>query len=278
MPPRKATEQPPQSLEDVVKILNGLSTQFTSFTGTMATVDNISKQLANMETKLNHLVSENTQLKASIKAKDNIIEELKAGYTRLEERLNTQEQYNRSWSMRVLNIPLSADEEKNPSAVLNKVYTLAFKPALQGAVEAGELLHLPSADELLEVAHVLPGKEGSNKPIIARFYNRYLRSVCLRYKREFATRTTRREGTAGSGGGTESGRAGRGGEDRGWVAFPFFEDLTRANFAKMRSLAKDERVQSSWSVNGIIRYKLVDSTTIKKVTSIFMSNDEIIGK
>jgi hypothetical protein len=119
-------------------------------------------------------------------------------------------------------------------------------PALQGAVEAGEVLHLPSVDEPLEVAHVLPGKEGSNKPIIARFYNRYLRSVCLRYKREFAERTTRREGIAGSGGGTESGRAGRGGEDRGWVAFPFFEDLTRANFAKMRSLAKDERVQSSW--------------------------------
>ncbi len=245
----------------------------------MSTVENISKQLSNMEVKLNHLVGENKQLKEEIAAKNTTIEELKSGYTRLEERLNTQEQYNRSWSVRVLNIPLTADEEKNPSAIINKVYDLAFKPVLQGAVESGELLHLPTADELLEIAHVLPGKEGSNKPIITRFYNRYLRSVCLRHKREHATRTTRRRtGAEGLGGGSESGGAGAGREERGWIAFPFFEDLTRANFAKMRSLSGDTRVQSCWSVNGTIRFKLADSSVIKKVTSIFQSNDDIIGK
>ncbi len=39
--------------------------------------------------------------------------------------------------------------------------------------------------------HVLPGKPGTAKPVIARFYCRNLKTLCLRKKRDFATKTSR---------------------------------------------------------------------------------------
>jgi hypothetical protein len=235
-----------------------------------------------MEAKLNVTIEENKMLKNEIKEKNTAIEELKSGYGALENKLNSLEQYNRSWSVRILNIPLTDDEEKCPTSVRNKVYELAFLPILHGALEAGEISNIPGAEELLEVAHVLPGKPGSNKPVIARFYNRFLRSVCLRLKKQYATKTPKRsrpstEGAAGRRPEDEAGTSARSGDEGGWVAFPFFEDLTSINFSKMRAIANDSRVLSCWSVNGQLRFRLKDSTVVKKVNSVFLSVNEIIN-
>ncbi len=59
----------------------------------------------------------------------------------------------------------------------------------------------------------------------------------------------------GRGGGSESGRAGavargEGLDGRGKYTFPVYEDLTGANYNKMRELALHDRVQSCWSING----------------------------
>jgi hypothetical protein len=153
----------------------------------------------------------------------------------LEHGLNKTDQYQRSWSVQITNIPLTADEESNPSTVKTKVYDLALKPILVGAHKKGLIPSVPDADSLLEVAHMLSAKSGSAKPIITRFYNRNLRAICLRLRKEFATRTS-----GGSRGGEESGRTGAGAgacvdgpDGRGRYSFPIYEDLTRANFTKM---------------------------------------------
>lgn len=240
-------------------------------------LESITSKLSTMEDLLSKSLEENKSLKADLAEKNKTIGDMTCKINLLEIGLNRADQYQRSWSVRVANVPLTADEEADPTAVKNKVYKLALRPILAGAQERGLIPAIPDADSLLEVAHILPAKAGTHKPIITRFYNRNLRSICLRLRKEFATRT----GGGGRGGGSESGRAGvearSGGPDgRGRYAFPVYEDLTRANFSKMRELSQHEKVQSCWSINGQLRFKLVDSPTIHKVASVFETTEQII--
>jgi hypothetical protein len=119
---------------------------------------------------------------------------------------------------------------------------------------------------------VLPGKPGANKPIITRFYNRVMRTLCLRLKKDLATRSPARRTTR-----TET-REGSGPEERGRIIFPFYEDLTFPTFTKMRALNMDSRIQACWSVNGQLRYKLANSDTIHKVHSVLDTVDTILAK
>jgi hypothetical protein len=50
----------------------------------------------------------------------------------------------------------------------------------------------------------------------------------------------------------------------GWNPFPVQGGLTRMNFLKMRAISKDPTVQSCWGINGSLRFRLKDSTTVKK--------------
>jgi hypothetical protein len=277
-----------ESLEGVIRVLNGLSAQFAAFNAKIGAVDTISKQMAAMEqkfvvmeTKLTAALNENKSLREEVRAKEKTIENIQASYANLENKCNEMEQYNRSWSLRVFNIPLTEEEEKNGNMVRDKVYNLALLPILRGALELGEIAAIPRAEDLLEVAHILPGKPGENKPVITRFYNRFMRTLCLRLKRDHAPRTAART-AVGRGGvageeGSESGRAGAGPDGRGRYAFPFFEDLTRPTFHKMRALNLDERVQSCWSINGQLRIKLANSGKLIKVNSVYDSVDSIVA-
>jgi hypothetical protein len=55
----------------------------------------------------------------------------------LKAHLNTIEQYNCSWSVLILGLPLSPDEEKSPDLVKHKVFTNVILPILEGATAAG---------------------------------------------------------------------------------------------------------------------------------------------
>jgi hypothetical protein len=286
MGPKTAANKAPETLEDVISVLKSLSAKFDAFSAKLTTVESLAKQLkatdakiASLEAKLSDVLEVNKNLKADLKVKDKTIEDLGSGYSNLVSRCNELEQYNRSWSVRIFNIPLTEEEEKDGTATRDKAYDLALLPILQGALESGEISTIPSAEELLEVAHVLPGKPGSNKPIIARFYNRGLRTLCLRRKKEFATKTPRAPAAAGASTRTSAGgaTAAVGSEEGGKYSYPFYEDLTKAAFLKMRALSSDPRVLSCWSINGQLRFKLTESSTVQRVHSIFDSVDKIIA-
>ncbi len=108
------------------------------------------------------------------------------------------------------------------------------------------------------MAHPLRAKEGTTKPIIARFYARELRSLIFRHKKAYAPKHT--DGPS---------------KDR--YKYLVFEDLTALSFAKMRALVADSRVVASWSSYGQIRFRLTDDPTIRKVGNILDSVDKIIG-
>jgi|688.fasta_scaffold713404_2 hypothetical protein len=61
------------------------------------------------------------------------------------------------------------------------------------------------------------------------------------------------------------------------TTFTFFDDLTMMNFQKMKALAADERVASCWAANGHIKYKLVDSQVVKKVSCVLDKIDQILS-
>jgi hypothetical protein len=228
-----------KDLEEIVKSLRG---EFSTITA----------KLTKMEAQLDAIAAENKELKSMVSDRDAEIRSLKL-------HLNTIEQYNRSWSVRIMGLPLSAEEERCPVTVKNKIYSNILLPIFEGAVAAGDLREVPpDANSVLERAHVLRAKEGTTKPVIARFYARDLRALVFKHKKAHAPKHTS-------------------GPHKDRFKFQLFEDLTGTNFKKMRALAADERVAACWSAGGQIRFRLLDDTAIKRVDNVFDPIDKIIG-
>jgi hypothetical protein len=275
---KKAAEADHQS--DMEKIL----ARFDNVDAKLGKIDSIEAKVANLEILLIDLKNANKSMKEELARKEKQLGDMQSTLNNQEVRLNNMDQHHRSWSARVLNVPLTNDEEQDPEAVVQKVYDLVLQPILAGAKNAGKLRYVPTAEQLLEVAHVLPGKPGSHKPIIMRFYNRNMKAICFRYKKEFAPReqqkakpTTRKaasSSTEASSGGSSGDISGDG---RGRFCFPLYEDLTRANLVKMKAIAADSRTQSCWTINGTIKFKLVNSQVVRKVACILDSLDTILG-
>jgi len=284
MPPSKSNKGAPAAEEeptlgDLLKLLKQQSEQLTSLNTKMTKIeedvqkmDQIDNEVKNIKTLVVSLREENKELRAALKLKDEQIDDMQSAVCSLETKLNNLEQHHRGWGARVLNVQVTEAEEANPEAMINKVYQTALRPILEGAVNTGKLQTLPTADQVLEVAHVLPGKPGHPKPIIMRFYNRNLRNLIFQLKKEHAPREQveqGRRGGGGDGGGSRSERLGR-------FRYPLYEDLTKTNLAKMRAISQDERVQACWTVNGQIRFRLNDSNEVKRVTSIHDPLDKIL--
>ena len=89
--------------------------------------------------------------------------------------------------MRILNIHLQPGKESKTQLVMDTIYQQLLLPILEGAKASEEIHTIPSREALLETAHILPGK-GPKKPIIARFYSCYWRSLIFQYRKDFAPR------------------------------------------------------------------------------------------
>ncbi len=127
------------------RVLTSLAAQFSTFTtklggldSLVAKVDAMETRMAAMEAKLVLTLEENKNLRASNTEKDKIIADLQTSIYNLENKSNNMEQYNKAWSVRVLNIPLTYAEEKDPLKLRKQVFSLAFLPILQGAFQRGE--------------------------------------------------------------------------------------------------------------------------------------------
>jgi hypothetical protein len=274
MPPSKATKaaalasdsMDEPSLSDIARLLKSNSDQLAALTTQMAKVDKIEEEVKDLRVLIIALRDENKALNNQVKEKDKIIEDMSKSVSSLEEKLNQVEQHHRSWGARVLNLKVSDTEASNPEAMIEKVFDLALRPILEGAVRSGRLAAVPPALQVLEVAHVLPGKPGLPRPIIMRFFNRNIRSICFQFKREFAPREEEQRGARGS---SEDSRKGR-------FLYPLYDDLTKPTLLKMRAISQDDRVQACWTVNGRIHFRLKESDAVRKVVSIMDPLEEIL--
>ena len=216
-----------------------------------------------MSDKLSYLTSKfetlETTLAAMTRERESLRDQVRnqaAEIADLRDCLNEREQYARSWSMRILNLNVPPERETDTRLVMQVLYDSLILPILEGARTKGDITSIPSCDTLLETAHILPGKAGT-KPVIARFYSRYWRNLVFRYRKEFAPRESTPASSSTS---TRSG-----GRAMTRMKFPFFEDLTRANFAKLTSTKQHENVTSAWTVNGSIRFKIKDNDNIYRI-------------
>ena len=231
-----------------------------------------------MNSKLSSLIEKFELLEASLIAVTRDKEALKvtvaaqaAEIADLRNSLNEREQYARSWSMRILNIPVEKDQEADTRHVMQMVYECLILPILEGARAKGDISSVPDCEALLETAHILPGKGDGPKPVIARFYSRYWRNLVFRNRKEFSPRETSNANAAPS----TSTRSNHVRTPR--MRFPFFEDLTKATFTKLSDIKQQEGVISAWTVNGSIRFKLKDNNTIFRVSKLQETLEEIIG-
>ena len=229
-----------------------------------------------MNAKLTSLIEKFEQLEASLisvtrekEALKVTVEEQACEIAELRNSLNEREQYARSWSMRVLNIPVPKDSETDTRCVMQAVYDRLILPILEGAKGKGDIVYVPDCETLLETAHILPGKGDSPKPVIARFFSRYWRNLVFRNRKEFAPREPNTSSPAPSNN-TRSGS-----QKASRMRFPFFEDLTKATFVKLNDIKQQAGVHSAWTVNGSIRFKLKDNNTVYRVSKIHETFEEI---
>ena len=100
-----------------------------------------------MNAKLTSLIEKFEQLEASLisvtrekEALKVTVEEQACEIAELRNSLNEREQYARSWSMRVLNIPVPKDSETDTRCVMQAVYDRLILPILEGAKGKGDIV------------------------------------------------------------------------------------------------------------------------------------------
>jgi hypothetical protein len=232
--------------------------ELAAISAKLSKLDPVPDKLEAMEALLAKLSEENAALKREVRLRD---EEISG----LHHRLNAIEQYNRSWSIRVNNIPIPPEDESNSKKVMEAIYSKLIHPILAGAHQKGAIEAVPSLHEAIETAHILPGKPNATKPVIVRFTSRHLKQTLFTFKKEFSPKIPPSSTS------TPSARGPR-------MLFPFYEDLTRDNFLKMKALAADQRVTACWSVGGQLRYRLTSNPEIvRRVKSVYDSVDTILG-
>lgn len=263
MAPRipKQAEPAENTLDELVATVKSLSATTEAMreqlTASSLTINGLSTRLSSIESILKITQAENLSLKEELKGSYQEVNNLKG-------KLNNLEQHHRSWSIRVTGLNIPASEEQN---VKEHLYDRLLKPILVGAVAKNILPHVPSCSEILERAHTLPAKNGGTKSIIARFYCRDMRALIFQLKKEFAPREpTGAPATASQ----PKQRPAR-------FLYQIFDDLTRANFLKMKAMGDDKRVDQCWSSNGHLKYRLAGQTEVKSVWNAFDPVDVILS-
>ena len=226
-------------------------------------LDEQAANFSKLENMLAVALRENADLKQQLQNKDGVILELKT-------RINAVEQHSRSSCIRIFKLPIDGDEN-DPVIVAEQVYTKILYPIFRGAVEKKRLRHIPTIEQSIVTAHVLPSKDNKMKPILVRLLNAHLRTIVIQLKKDFAPRAAAIAGAAASApsGDHASSRPPP-------QAYPIFEDMTRDAFQLMRALSSHVRVHSCWCSGGQLRFRLVDSETIQKVRSIYDPIEKIL--
>lgn len=236
-----------------------------STTALVAQIQELTRTIAGFSARFDKLEGIMADLRHENKLLKDTLEDRDKELLNMKERHNDLEQHGRGWSMRVLGMQIPSNEANDPLKVMQHIFDRALLPIFQGAIERHLIQTMPKVSEILETAHILPSKPDTINPIIARFYSRNIRAMVFRLKKEFAPRQQ------------PEGRSRSDAQRPGKFLFPIYEDLTRPTFHKMRALASHEDIEACWTVNGKIKFKVKNSTEIRRVKSVFMSVDDIIS-
>ena len=245
MPPKAKTPDDSSTSTLISNQLEEIINQLREVKDRMVEQD---RKFDRLETLLTETKKENGELKS-----ENI--KLKEELSSCKERINHLEQRNRADCVRVFDLPISGDSSDN-EVVQQQLYQKVLLPILNGAKANGQIRNIPSIEETIEVAHILPGQK-NHKPILCRFRSQRVKQLIMRNKKDFAPRT------------------GSKGERPGAYCHPLYDDITRDTYALMKKIGADERVQASWYASGTIKFRLLNSETIHRVRHIYGDYDNI---
>jgi hypothetical protein len=183
--------------------------------------------------KINALEKENASIKRELRS--------------CKESINRSELYTRSLTVRILGLPISAEESRALPGEANRIavktaYEKVLKPIFNIAKTKGTISTLPqfstAIDDGFRLKSNFKDKKGNSypPPILIRFNTRHLRTEVFKNKREALASISQQEGT---------------------TVF-IVEDLTSPTIKKMKELRADSRIEKVWSTEGSIRFTLKD--------------------
>ena len=216
--------------------------------------------------KLEKMTSTVVALEAKVTAQETTINSMGKEIKKLKEQANDRDQQARDLTVRLFNFPIAdGDTAETGRSLATKIYDHILKPILVAAKAKGDFASVPVANNVVEDAFRVGKptlKDGVMRPppVIVKLCNRQLRLAILKNKRLNIPSPT--DGERGC----------------GIRKFIVVEDLTVPTFKKLSDLLADDRVEKAWSTEGKLRFVLMgNDKSVKKVKSVFDSNDEIIG-
>lgn len=215
----------------------------------------MSERFNTMENHLKELKEENATLKSTVKV-------LNDENTALKNKLHDVELHTRSNTVRIFNFS-PINDDYSFETLSDQLYDEVFLPILRGASGKKRLKGVPSKDRLILSAHPLPGRDGKPPPIICRLLNGYYRTIILQCQKEFGRRSE-------SPNPRDTSRPPP-------LCHPIFEDTTSELYRFKQRLAAHEGVAAAWIAGGAVRFKLVNSDTVKKVRNIFEPIEDIVA-
>jgi hypothetical protein len=206
--------------------------------------------------RVSKLEEQVTALQTTVSSQDREIRLLK-------DKANAADQLTKANNIRLIGYPATDEETKSTDggkSFAARVYEKILKPVLAVAKAKGDITSVPTLANTVEAVYRAGKISGSHTPpIVVIFNNRAARLAVLRNKRNNIPMPTDEEKTAGA------------------KRYIIAEDLTGPSFRMLRLLQADDRVSKVWSAEGQIRYVLKSDSTIKKVTSVYLSVDQIIA-
>jgi predicted nuclease with TOPRIM domain len=109
------------------------------------------KEVRSLATKLKKSKSENESLKQKVQHQADQISELRNN-------MNDRESHARSWSICAINILVPKEQESDNNIIMKAVYEELVVPILEGAKACGDIATIPARENIIEIAHILPGK------------------------------------------------------------------------------------------------------------------------
>jgi hypothetical protein len=206
--------------------------------------------------RVSKLEEQVTVLQSTVSSQDREIRLLK-------DKANVADQLTKANNIRLIGYPATDEETKSTDggkSFATRIYEKILKPVLAVAKAKGDITSVPSLANTVEAVYRAGKISGSSTPpIVIIFNNRAARLAVLRNKRNNIPLPTDEEKSSGA------------------KRYIIAEDLTGPSFRMLRLLQADDRVSKVWSAEGQIRYVLKSDPTIKKVTSVHLTVDQIIA-
>jgi hypothetical protein len=217
-------------------------------------IDALETKIDSLESTIQKLVSENDDLRKQVESRDEVI-------MQLTEKTNRLDQASRSTSLRILGLPITAST--TPAEVPSIIHREILTPIFEAAKANGDAPPDLRISAFFAIANcfVIPSKKNaSSSPVIVKLASESLRNLVFKYKKSTLPTVTDPS------------------SNRVRPAYSIFEDLSPANFAHFRAIADDYRVKSAWTYNGQTRFKLHESETVHKATTLASTVDSILKK